>query len=206
MTKTPKGMPTKPKNAAKKKAKPASGASFDMEEIVIVLGEGTREERTFRPSSKTTFEQDLFLMDIFEESGVGSIMDHIRATDMELSEVGMRIIRQAYRSGQLFLLLGGVLVEDGKKWSEEVAHRNAEYFANLDDPSDKEALHGPVASVVMSFFLNALESSTTSRKSLSRSELETLLTSVGARPKGGKHNGDDPLIEELFTSANGTAQ
>lgn len=188
----------------KKKAKSPGKEAIAVEPIV--LGEGTDNERVFRPSVPTTFEQDLFLMDLLDETGVGGIVDDIDPMTMELNEVGMRIIRMAYRSGKLFLLLGAILSEEGVVFSEDVAHANAEYFAGLTSPVDKERLHGPVASVVLSFFMSALASSETSQKSLSRSELKELLTSAAENLEDGQGNVDAPLIVDVMTTANGKLQ
>lgn len=194
--------------AAQRKKRPDE-IEIPEEDLRVVLAEGTAHERRFQAAKTTTFEQDLFLMDILEETGIGSLVNEIDLRTMDLNEVGMKIIRQAYRSGQLFLLLGAMLIEDGRAWSEEAAHANSHYFATLSTPGDKEKLYAPVASVVLSFFMSALESSETSRKSSDpslavRASKAPRSTSVAVRPSGESEREREPIIEELTTSGSGT--
>lgn len=126
-------------------------------EPIVVAG------RTFRPATNTTFEQDLFIMERVDATGADSL--ELKGEN-DLTAFAQKTILDAYRSGKLFELVAGMLVEDGKEWSPEAAKVNALFFAGLRDKADKEALHESMVAALLSFFLNAVSSFSTSPNSL----------------------------------------
>ncbi len=125
-------------------------------EPIVVAG------RSFRPAVNTTFEQDFFIMERVGESGA----DRIEVKDnSDLTALGTKIILDAYRTGKLFELVAGMMVEDGVKWTKQSAMENAEFFGNLTDTADKRALQDALVGVLLSFFVNAADFSVSSQKS-----------------------------------------
>ena len=118
--------------------------------------------RKFHPAFKTTFEQDFFVIDLVSESGVQKLAI---AKDEKLEKIAEEVILTAYRSGNLFRLLAGMVVEEGKKWTVKSAEDNAIFFSELTDPDDKRGLQDALVGVLLSFFVNAEGFSKTSAKS-----------------------------------------
>lgn len=125
-------------------------------EPIVVAG------RVFRPTMKTTFEQDFFVIDLMSNTSVNKLS---AAKGDDLDKVAEEIILNAYRSGNLFRLLAGLVVEEGKKWSVKTAEQNAIFFAELNESEDKEAIREALLGVLLSFFVNAEAFSKTSAKS-----------------------------------------
>ena len=82
------------------------------------------------------------------------------------------MLMSAYRSGKLFEILGGIMVEEGTKWSPERAMETAQFFADLTAPEDKQAIHGIMVGAVLGFFANGGGFTATSPKSSSLSDQE----------------------------------
>ncbi len=118
--------------------------------------------RTFHPATKTTFNQDLYVLELIEGAEVEALT---KATKDNLEDAALKVLTRATKSGKLFLLLAALIVEEGTKWTVESSKANAEFFGNLDEPADKEQLHGAIVGVLLSFFVNAEAFSKTSLKS-----------------------------------------
>lgn len=151
--------------------------------------------RVFRPATRTTFAQDMYVMDLVSNTEMEK-MSVVSGAD--LNKMAEKILLDAYRSGNLFKILAGMVVEDGVKWTPQVAEENAEFFENLTDPADKEALHEAMAGVVLSFFVNAEGFLRTSPKSSSVAASSG--ESLELRPLQSKAGSP----EELQTSGSGT--
>lgn len=101
----------------------------------------------------TSFEQDLWVM--------GHIHD-ARLYDVD-AEAGMTataiaLITKAYRSGHLFAILAGLLVEENTRWSPEQAAIIADRFRRLTDPKEKMVLQSSLVGVLERFFVSAVSS------------------------------------------------
>lgn len=124
--------------------------------------------RKFVPAGEsTTFEQDLYIMDHVRASGVEQIEFTQADRGPKLAAKAEQVVLQAYRTGQLFHILAGILVEEGKLWSVESANENAKFFAGLNTVADKKAIQGSVVAVILSFFVNEEGSFVISPKSSS---------------------------------------
>lgn len=161
--------------------------------VAIMVG-GKR----FVPSTKTTFEQDMYVANLVSKAKLDELTqdfaNNFEQTD--LSGKAQQLVMQAYNSGQLFHLLSGVLSgPDGIAWSPAQAKENAEFFANLTEEQDKQALHGSIVGAILGFFVSALTSSKTSRKFSSAPV-------VSADPDV---HVETSSIEEHITSVSGTA-
>lgn len=150
--------------------------------------------RTFIAPTKTSFRQDMFVLDLAKGAGVEKLSN---ATETDLSEAAEELLLRAWKSGKLFLLLAGMIVEEGKEWTEESAKANAEFFADLTDLPDKEALSGAITGVLISFFVNAEGFSKISQTS-SRADKQGISSAGKRRSRAGVGTG------ATVTSATGT--
>lgn len=105
--------------------------------------------RTFYPSEHTTFAQDMWVLDLADSIEVEKLN---KASKKDLEATAQRILMKAYKSRKLFLLVAGLCIEEGKKWSEENAREWAQVFESAEMPEDKEALQGAMVAVLLSFF------------------------------------------------------
>jgi len=116
--------------------------------------------QSYRPVSSTSFEQDLYAMQLVSEAGLTELAKSFENdSDKNLEQVATRLVLQAFRSGKLFELLAAVLQGPGPTpWSIEQAQVNAKTFANLTDPKDKAALQGSLVGVILGFFVSGVVS------------------------------------------------
>lgn len=122
--------------------------------------------RTFIPAKagNTTFDQDLYITAAIEDAGIDKVFTEVQNAD-QLTQMAKRMIVQAYKSGKLWDVLAGVLIEKNIPWSHEYAASTARFFSNLTRNEDKEALNETMAGVVVGFFASAANSFTISQKS-----------------------------------------
>lgn len=135
--------------------------------------------RTFRPSQKTSFKQDFYVMERMELAKIDQMVAGF-TKEGNAEEYAQQLLIAAYKSGKLFEILAGVMVEDGTKWTEEAALANAEFFEYLEEEEEKEQITQSLAAVVLGFFTHAGLSSRTS-KSASGSPREGLTLHPGKK-------------------------
>jgi hypothetical protein len=123
--------------------------------------------RKFVAAQHTTFEQDLYLMDRIRSAGVDKMPTSV-SEEGELTDAAEELLYSAYRTGHLFEILAGLMVEVDVPWNKDEADLNAEFFAGLSNPEDKKALHGVMVGAVLSFFVGAGGSLQISQKSSER--------------------------------------
>lgn len=131
---------------------------FD-QQTLIEMSDG----RKFKITEATTSRQDMWVMTRLDRAGLEVIAQTYNTPD-KLDVMATKCVEAAYESGTLYEILAGILVEDGKKWTRERALANAEYFGELTNPKDKEAIQGPVVSILMLYFASGLASTATSLK------------------------------------------
>lgn len=122
--------------------------------------------RTFRPSTSTTFKQDIYVMSLVDEAGLDGIAKQFKEGNFDIDDVAQKIIITAFTRGKLFELLGAVMEEEGVAWSIEASKANAEFFAGLRAMEDKTALRGSIVAVILGFFVSGLLASRSSTTSL----------------------------------------
>lgn len=122
--------------------------------------------RVFSTATKTTFKQDLYLWEALSSANLDNLIEHFDELRNNLTNMGKQVILQAWSSGALFRVLGGVLIEEGVKWTPEAAENNAVFFEELTDPADKEAIRGQMIEVVLHFFVSEAGLRAISQKSL----------------------------------------
>ena len=126
---------------------------------------GPENLRFFAPAEQTTSRQDGWLMVQLEDAGILSLADKSKSGD-EPDEAGKRAVMvQAIRSGHFHKILAALFVEDGKTWNVKDAEANAEFFADVTDPAQKEALMSSFVGVLAGFFTKGESPSTPSATS-----------------------------------------
>lgn len=172
-----------------------AGSSPVLVPEIVVAG------RKFRPPTRTSLRQDMYMSERLEAADLDDLMDRFDPKAGKLDKAGESAVLQAYRNGVLFDVLAGVLVEDGKKWSPEEAKRNAEFFANLEEEEDKAAVRGPMVATILFFFIGGIRSPeilvTSSRESGESHESSEIKPDQLSSDDGGR-------IEEHTISGSGT--
>jgi len=139
---------------------------LDFPEQPLVIG-----ERTFRLVDKnhTTFDQDLYVLDNIEQAQLDIAFEET-VTMEKMTNLSKKLLLRAWRSGHLWKVLAGVLIEENIPWTVEGAEANAVFFGNLTKQVDKEALQNALATVVVGFFASGASDFTISPKSSDRAE------------------------------------
>ncbi|HET7552197.1 MAG TPA: hypothetical protein VFK04_12975 [Gemmatimonadaceae bacterium] len=123
---------------------------------VILLG-----GRRWRPAQETTARHDDWVMLQVIEADLETLSQTAPGAD-----AAREILIRAIRSGKTYLLLAGMLVEEGRAWTPESATANAEFFANLTSMEDKQTLRAAlVHRAILPFFLRGVAFSRTSQSS-----------------------------------------
>ena len=124
--------------------------------------------KTFQLAGEGTARHDVFTMRQIAACGVNAVAQRDGETDDEFT---YRLYLTALQTGDIFLLLGGLLVPVGTVpmgWSEAIAKETAEFIANITDPGDKAKVRILLASALTPFFFGGRRSSKTSRNSSPR--------------------------------------
>lgn len=120
--------------------------------------------RIFTPVKNSTIEHDFWLMGHIRAAG----LDQVRVEEGENpDEFVMRLLREAINSGRVFLLLGGLMIQEGTppdKWTPVLAKETAEFLKKLTAPEDKARIQQQVVSMLIGFFETGLASLRTSRR------------------------------------------
>jgi hypothetical protein len=117
--------------------------------------------RTFRMQTDMTVEQDLYVMDLIERMGLteADLNDLTRGNQPEKEKAARSLILGAYRSGELFKLIGTLMNEDDVEWTPEVSEENAELFATMRDKKVKAKILKNLTMLLLAFFTYGLPSS-----------------------------------------------
>jgi hypothetical protein len=123
------------------------------------------EGRAFKPMKNGTFAHDIWLMQRARASGLADIQ--ISATETE-DQFVERLAAKAWESGAMLELLAGTLIPEeleASDWTPELAKTVAQFFANVTDEQSKATLRSQIGGLLFLFFMDALSSLQTSRKS-----------------------------------------
>lgn len=142
------------------------------EEIKVTLA-----GRIFRKATTTTIDQDAFVMKRMRDFGLVEFAASFDLEKDDMNAFSEKLLLQAFETGQLFEILGGVLVEEGVTWSRTVAMTNARFFETLTALEDKEQLFSSIAAVLLDFLVAAAAWSKHSQK---------FSVAVGGTPIGQK--------------------
>ena len=119
----------------------------------------------FKAVANSTMRHDVFTQGQIEKCGLGRLEQF---ADELPEEFARRVYRTSILSGDVFLLLGCLLMphdKDPLEWSEAMARQTADIFANASAPEDKALIQGQICSALAGFFANGLSYVVTSRKS-----------------------------------------
>lgn len=158
----------------------------------------TVQGRKFLAVNDTTFEQDIYIMQLLEESGLQKLAAEFDITKDDISDVSTKVIVTAFSTGKLFELVAASVEEIGVVWSVEQAKLNAIFFRQLTDPQDKAALKSSIVAVILGFFVSGLLSSKSSEFSstIARGiKLESIVpSSVSGEPNGGNTTSETGIL------------
>jgi hypothetical protein len=114
--------------------------------------------KNFKPVTNSTMRHDIWVQGQIEKTGVM----HIAIWEGELpEEYAMRVFRQAAMNGDVFLLLGGLLMPaelDPVSWTMEMAEATAKHLGNVTSDTDKAIVQMQINSALTSFFVTGLSS------------------------------------------------
>lgn len=119
--------------------------------------------RAFRPPTEMTYERDMYIVQLLDESGLDKLVDMYNPLEEELSDVAKRMVIKAFSTGKMFRLLATALDEDGVEWSFAECDKNEQFFKKLTRKEDKLALQSSIVMVLMGFIVSGVLSSRTSR-------------------------------------------
>lgn len=135
--------------------------------------------RTFKKAITTTIDQDAYVMKRMREFGLVEMAASFDPKTDDLNEFSQNLLMEAFETGKLYEILGGVLVEEGVKWSRKIAAESAAIFENITELEDKEQLFSSIAAVLLDFLVAA---ATWSKHSLKSSDLGGVLRAVQSQP------------------------
>lgn len=119
--------------------------------------------RTFKKATTTSLEQDAYVMSRMRAFGLNDLADSFDPEKGSLHKFAEEVLMKAFDSGCLYEILGGVLIENGVRWTREIAATNALFFAALTNPVDKQIIFDRIADILLDFLLAAVAWSSSSR-------------------------------------------
>ena len=138
--------------------------------------------KTFQLAGEGTARHDVYSMRQIAACGLNMVAQRDGETDDEFT---YRLYLTALQTGDIFLLLGGLLVPVGtgpSEWSEGMARETADHIANITDPGDKAKVRILLASALTPFFVGGRRSSKTSRNSSPHPGSDPAHTASAASP------------------------
>jgi len=132
--------------------------------------------------------QDLFLMMHARHAGLTGVSI---LPDETPEAFAQRILSAMISSGRALLILGTLLIPEGKKvedWSEDLAYETAKDLGAIMDPDEKQRVYQQLLSAVLGFFENGLgswvASTSSSRADAGAKKTEETRNSSPAGPGG----------------------
>lgn len=159
----------------------SSTAESAVEEATVEI-----EGRTFRVPMQTSTRQDGYIYGVLEQHSMVTDMQRIlsRMGDDDAVREGLtQFVGRLYRCGAIADLLGATLRSQPGKWTVAEAKANADYFADVTDPVAKESLNQLAHVVLLSFFVTAFASLSTSPESSPVSEPESPASGASTPPE-----------------------
>ena len=134
--------------------------------------------RKFDLAAEGSARKDMFTMRQIAACGENTIAQYREETEEGFI---FRLYMTALKTGDVFLLLGALLVPEGAAWSEKVAKETADFLGELTDPEDKKQIRILLASALMPFFVSGRRSSKTFPSSSPKTESDRVPTMSGER-------------------------
>lgn len=123
--------------------------------------------KTFHLAGESTARHDMYTMRQIAACGVNMVGQQEAESEEQFQ---YRLYRTALNTGDLFLLLGSLLVPEGTApngWTEQMAKDTANFLGNLTAEADKAKIRVLLASALLPFFVAGRRSLKTSPKSSS---------------------------------------
>jgi hypothetical protein len=123
-------------------------------------------DRTFKPLTIATAERDVFVRAAINRSG----LQMLHKLDEETTDAfALRILGNLYGNGEVFALLGGLMMSadiEESEWSPQMAEDTARFLRRLTNPKDKRAVMAQISALVAGFITAGLTLLKISPKSL----------------------------------------
>lgn len=116
--------------------------------------------RVFKAVLNSNLRHDIYTQGMIEKCGLSRIN---KRNDETAEEFAMRIFRQVALGGDVFALLGGLIMPaeaDPAKWSEKMAAETAEFLGGVTDADSKARINNVIVSALISFLVQGLVSLT----------------------------------------------
>jgi hypothetical protein len=144
--------------------------------------------RTFVRAKTLTFEHFNHRVNAVKSSGVMPILRQYKKESDDSDILAAALIAQASTAGQLFVLMGALLVEKDVPWTVENAASNAAFFAGLTDVEVFQKIEQVVLWLLLDFFHNGVASNVTI--------LKYLFSGQESR-QSRRNRGATPILENL---------
>src|SRR5262245_8818362 len=126
--------------------------------------------REFKPVTNSTLRHDIWTQAQIQRAGLASVAI---AQGESPRDFAMRVFREATTNGDVFLLLGGLLMpaeQGGKDWTPRMAEQTAEFLGGVTSDADKAVVNAQIISALTSFFALGLSSLVIFQNSSTRAE------------------------------------
>lgn len=137
--------------------------------------------KVYRPAGIGPVKHDLYLMMHARHCGLAGAS--IRE-DEAPEDFASRLLDAMITSGRALLILGALLIPDGKTvddWTEEMAYETAGALGAITDPAEKKLLYQELLSALLGFFQHGLGSWVASPRSSGAGAASTETTRKPAR-------------------------
>jgi hypothetical protein len=134
----------------------------------------------YKPVTNSTMKHDIWTQAQIQRAG----LDRVNIGKSESpDDFAARIFREAVTNGDVFLLLGGLLMPaDADKWTVTLAEKTAVALEEVTAPEDKAAVQACVLSALTGFFVTGLASLMISPSFSSETEIDEQPTGAIAEP------------------------
>lgn len=103
-----------------------------------------------------SLDQDMMIMSVVMKCGLHNIP---KTESGGMEEAASLIIAAAYTSGNLFPLLGALIVPEGMEWTPEVCHSTAEMLKGMKSGKDKKEVMQLMSMALAGFFVSGIAES-----------------------------------------------
>jgi len=144
----------------------------------------------FKSVANSTMRHDVFTQGQIEKCGL-SRLDKLAEEPPE--EFARRVYRTAIMSGDVFILLGCLLMphdQDALNWTEAMARETADIMANASAPEDKALIQAQICSALSHFFAIGLSSIVISPR---KSSTQPMTAPTQAHELNAHKTGEPPI-------------
>jgi hypothetical protein len=116
--------------------------------------------RLFDPIGDSTIEHEVYLHSALKRAGLFPLPEKKAGETHE--EYALRLLNELLACGDLFPLLGGLLIPTGtasEQWTPELAAETAAHLKTVTDPGEKRTVRNLIVSLMLDFFSDGIASS-----------------------------------------------